>query len=189
MKNNMSAPMALPPSLSDRFGQFALPALHLWWRFFWRMSLLPIGFVLVIAAIAAIFQGFATGHGEFGFAGAFVGMGLFWLFFTPIMIIYGVWLMRRTIFLKPFLYHDAPHTFVVSRAGQPLSLPLPLESAMAIWWGVVWRTWVAVMVTMMAVFLLGPLHFFLQVAISYFAFLWFLATPYGSTRVTIKLLS
>jgi len=189
MENNLSVPQASASSLSDRFGQFAIPALHLWWRFFWRTLILPVAIVLAIATVALVSENLTAGHREFGFAGAFVGMGLFWLFFMPIMVVYGIWLMRRTILLKPFLYHGTPHTFVVSRQENPLSLPLPLESAMAIWWGVVWRAWVGMMVTMMAFFFLGPLHFFLQAGISYFAFLWLLAAPYGSTRITVRSLS
>ncbi|MHB8252380.1 MAG: hypothetical protein ACYDEV_01450 [Acidiferrobacter sp.] len=172
--------------LSDRFRQLAIPALHLWWRFLWRTLLLPVVIVLVVSLTVWISGTMAPGHRGLGFAGLIVGMGLLWFLLLPLWIVYSIWLIRRTLFLKPFRYHAALYTFVIDRLNDPLALPLPIESAMAIGWGILWRVWVGTMATMMALFFLGPLHFFLQVGVSYFAFLWLLTAPYGSTRITVK---
>ncbi len=171
--------------LSDRLGHFAVPALHLWWRFFWRVLLLPIAAALIISFVAALFGSMAPHHPLVGFMSAAMGLGLLWFLLVPITALYGIWLMRRTVFLKPFFYRNVPHIFVVTNHQLPLSLPLPLENALAIWWGVAWRAWFGAMITMMLLFFLGPLHIFLETAITYLAFLWLLADPYGHTRITI----
>ena len=54
MENDRPALESTPPSLTDRFGQYAIPALHLWWRFSWRILLLPIGIMFAISIIAMI---------------------------------------------------------------------------------------------------------------------------------------
>lgn len=178
-------PIAALP-LADRLGHFAVPALHLWWRFFWRVLLLPITATLIISFVAAVFDSIAPQHRFLGLASAAVGLGILWLLLAPILALYGIWLMRRTLFLKPFLYHNLPHTFVVTSHHLPLSLPLPLENALAIWWGVTWRAWFGTMIAMIALFFLGPLHIFLETAITYLAFLWLLGEPYGHTRITVE---
>lgn len=171
--------------LADRFGRSLVPALHLWWRLAWRLLVLPILVVMVIMIVALVSEEAARGSHEFGFAGAVVGMGLFWLFFIPLMVVYSIWLIRETVFVKPFLHQNIPHAFVVRYRAEMLPLPLSIESAVALWWGMTWRAWAGAVISMVVLFFLGPLHIFLQIGVGYFAILWLLAAPLGSTRITV----
>lgn len=173
------------PGLSERFRECAVPALHLWWRFSWRSLLLPIAIAIIIVLVATITGRMAPHHRDMSLLGAVVGLGLLWLLLIPAIIAYEVWLIRRSIFAKPFLHHDRPCLFVVTDRHTPLPLPLSIETALGIWWGIAWRSWLGMVVTMMLLFFLGPLHIFLQIAVSYFAFLWLMSTPYGSLRITV----
>ncbi len=180
---NDSEPVQAPLVL--RSGNMALPALHLWWRFTWRFSLFPLALALAVLTLGAL-----TGHllarpGSV-MAGTLMGAGLLWLLLIPLLILYSVWLMRAVIFRKPFLLRGAPHAFIIVSSTEPLSLPLPLEAALALWWGVAWRTWVVAFVAMVFLVFLGPLHIILQFLISYLAFLWLLSAPYGQTRILVR---
>lgn len=179
--------IAPPPGspLPDRLGHFAVPALHLCWRYFWRVLLLPIAVAFLISLGAFLFDSMSPHHRLVGFMSAAMGLGLLWFLLVPMSGLYGIWLMRRTVFQKPFLYRNLPHAFVVTYRHRPLSLPLPLENALAIWWGIAWRAWLGTAVAMMLLFFLGPLHLLLEMGIIYLAFLWFLADPYGHTRISI----
>ncbi len=172
-------------SLSERFRESAVPALHLWWRFSWRSLLLPVAVAIIIVLVALITGNTAPQHRDMSIFGAVVGLGLLWLLFIPIMIVYQVWLIRKSIFAKPFLHHGRPSLFVVTDRHTPLPLPLSLETALGIWWGIAWRAWIGMVVTMMLLFFLGPLHLFLQLAVSYFAFLWLISIPYGGLGITV----
>lgn len=172
-------------SLSKHFREFTIPALHLWWRFFWRSLLLPIVIATIIVLVAIISGSVAPQHRDVSMLGVVVGLGLLWLLLIPVIIAYGVWLMRRSVFAKPFLHHDQPCIFVVTDGHTPLPLPLSIETALGIWWGVVWRTWLGMVVTTMLLLFLGPIHVFLQIAVSYFAFLWLMSAPYGNLRITV----
>lgn len=178
------APLAAAP-LSDRLGYFALPAMHLWWRFTWRVLLLPIASILIVVFGSAVFGSMGPHYRLAGLMGAVMGLGLLWFLLVPLSALYGIWLMRQTVFLKPFLYRNIPYVFVVTSHYLPLTLPLPLENALAIWWGITWRAWLGTLVAMMLLFFLGPLHVFLEAAITYLSFLWVIADPYGHTRLTI----
>ena len=173
------------PGLSERFREYAVPALHLWWRFSWRSLLFPIAVAIIIALVALTTGNMMPQHRDMSLFGAVVGLGLLWLLFIPVMIVYQVWLIQRSIFAKPFLHRGRPSIFVVTDRHTPLPRPLSIETALAIWWGIAWRAWLGTVVTMMLLFFLGPLHVFLQVAVSYFAFLWLISAPYGGLRITI----
>lgn len=173
-------------TLSERVGQWFIPAIHLWWRFFWRIVLWPL-FLTLLIGLAAWFFGYITHPPHvLGITTLVVGMGFLWIFWVPIMVAYGVWLLRGPVFRKPFLYRNTPHVFVVRHGRTALGRPLPLEFAAALWWAVTWRAWVGTVTSMMLLFFLGPLHAFLQIGVSFGAFLWFLSFPYGSTRVSCE---
>lgn len=185
MEISQFSPAGPVSPLSGRFREFTIPALHLWWRFFWRSLLLPIAIAVIIVLVAIISGTVAPQHRDVSMLGAIVGLGLLWLLLIPVIIAYEVWLMRKSVFAKPFLHHDRPCIFVVTNGHAPLSLPLSIETALAIWWGIAWRTWFGMIITMMLLLFLGPIHAFIQIAVSYFAFLWLMSAPYGNLRVTV----
>ncbi|MHB1565868.1 MAG: hypothetical protein ACYCXG_03985 [Acidiferrobacter sp.] len=181
----------VPPfnPLTARFGRMAIPALHLWWRYAWRVFLALFAVLALAVSVALLLGMRIPAHGGAAWplmmGGAIAGLGLVWLLVILVGVVFGIWLFRATIFRATFLYHGQLCHFQVAHQGTAYTYPLPLEAMVALWWGSIWRTWVVMAATTMLLFFLGPLHLLIQLASGYVGFWWLLAVPYGNTHILV----
>lgn len=173
--------------LTERFRSMAIPALHLWWRYVWRVFL-ALFVVLLLAVSVAFSLGVrmpinAGTPWPLMMGGAIAGLGLVWLLVIFVGIGFGIWLFRGTIFRRPFFYQGQWYRFEVVHEKTVCRYPLAIETAAGLWWGSLWRTWVVMAAATLLFFFLGPLHLVIQLVGGYVGFWWLLAVPYGNTRI------
>lgn len=174
------------------------PALHLWWRFTWRILL----FSLLLGALAGVLRGWL------GFA-PFPGPGELRPGMTPsawqvggvllyglVLVLAGIWIFKAWLFTKPFEGKG------IGRVCFELNTPMGWRTATILWWAMTWRSFLlqfplSLLVAALGVFLApagaGPdgWRLFTEQAVvsassQYIAFVWMLARLYGRIRLAFS---
>ena len=152
------------------------PALHLWWRYTWRMGLVPIAVLLLMMFVGGVAIHVASAPGSHALrfwlllmgliAGSVIGLGqgllysatsgTVWGGLSPFLALYGVWLFRARVLRDPIRSGGQTLHFGVDYGNKALPGPLPMRRALVLWMGFFWR--MAVIGGVMAVLFrqLGP---------------------------------
>ena len=178
----------------------AYPALHLWWRYTWRMWL----FLFAVGSLLVIMGSLSLGESGMMFFAEMMKnhlyrrytpytimklMGIMTaliLIFFIAALFFGVWLFRSVLFKKSFIFNDKPERFSVSYDNTILNIPVSWNNALGLWWGVVWRGFVLGIIARLLFFWTGPLMMLINIAVSYLAFLWLLLYNFGKTKIIVS---
>ncbi len=178
----------------------AYPALHLWWRYTWRVWLfiLAIGSMLVIvvslslgksgmAFFAEMMKNHLYRYTPYPYNMKVMGImtALILIFFIAALF-FGIWLFRSELFKKSFVFNGISERFSVNYDNTILNIPVSWSIASRLWWGVVWRGFVLGIIARLLFFWTGPLMTLISFAVSYLAFLWLLLYNYGKTKIIIN---
>ena len=176
----------------------AYPALHLWWRYYWRIGLFlfVIGIILVIIGnIVLGLKGMAlfvkmikihplhTTPYDMKVLGTMLTLIL--IFFIAALF-FEIWLFRSALFKKSFIFNDKSERFLVNYDKTILNIPLAWSNASRLWWGVFWRGFVLSIIARLLFFWTGPLMILINIAVGYLAFLWLLLYNYGKTKIIVS---
>jgi len=131
------------------------PALHLWWRYTWRMGLVPIAILLLMMFVGGVAIHVASAPGSHALRfwlllmGLMAGAGLallhgvtssvLWIALSPFLALYGIWLFRARIFSDPVRRRGQTLRFEIHHGTNTLAGPLPLRRALVLWMGLFWR--------------------------------------------------
>jgi hypothetical protein len=173
------------------------PALHLWWRYTWKLWLFMV-FIGIILLIASKFI-FGTKRG--GIFAEILKNHLrhlpmhdvktallmpFLLIFFIAMFVFGVWLFKGSIFKKSFYYDGGESNFFIEHSGNILNMPLTWNIAISLWWGMFWRSLILNILARLLFFWTGGLIFLIEILGSYLSFLWLLSYSYGKTKIIVS---
>ncbi len=179
----------------------AYPALHLWWRYYWRIGL----FLFVIGIIFVIIGNFILGINgmmffvkmiktppshiaPYGMKVLSVILALIFIFFIAALL-FEIWLFRSALFKKSFVFNGKSERFSVNYDNTVLNTPLAWGNASRLWWGVFWRGFVLSIIAHLLFFWMGPLMILINIAVGYLAFLWLLSYNYGKSKITVSALT
>ena len=131
-----------------------IPALHLWWRYTWRMALIPLVillfgtfslaiFVMILAHVAPyVIEFFAlllVIGGRYGTVSPPSLFSAMWVLLAPFLAIYGIWLFQDRLLSEPFQYRGQFWSFRIVEGSTALTYPLAGKTAFALWWAFLWR--------------------------------------------------
>jgi len=173
------------------------PALHLWWRYTWRIWLFML-FVSIILLIAAeyllgktwdsIFAEMLKNHMRhftpYDMTIALIIPSFIFIFFIALFV-FGVWLFKAIIFKKSFYYKGGESNFSIEHSGNILNMPLTWNIAIRLWWGMLWRSFLLNLAARLLFFWSGNFIFILEIFGSYLSFLWLLSYNYGKTKIIV----
>lgn len=176
----------------------AYPALHLWWRYYWRIGLFlfVIGIIFVIAGnivlgingmmfFVKMIKTYPSHITSYDMKVLGVILMLILIFFIAALF-FEIWLFRSVLFKKNFVFNDKPEIFLVNYDNKILNIPLAWSDASRLWWGVFWRGFVLGIIAHLLFFWTGTLMILINIAVSYLAFLWLLSYNYGKTKIIIS---
>jgi len=178
------------------------PALHLWWRYTWRIWLfsLFVGIIQLIAAeyllgktggvifaemLKTLYTSYTSLHGvryENSTDNTIASFNS--LFFYPV-IVFSLWLFKAIIFKKSFYYEGKESSFSIEHSGNILNMPLTWNIAIRLWWGMFWRSAIFSLAAKLLFFWYGNFIFIVEIFGSYLSFLWLLSYNYGKTKIIV----
>ncbi len=181
----------------ENIKKFVYPALHLWWRYTWKLWLFMV-FIGTILLIAGQFI-FGTKRG-YTFAeilknhfrhlpmhdAKIMLLIPFLLIFFISMFVFGVWLFKANIFKKSFYYNGGESNFSIEHSGNILNMPLTWNIAIRLWWGIFWRSFLLNFLARLLFFWTGGFIYILEIFGSYLSFLWILSYNYGKTKIIVS---
>jgi len=175
------------------------PALHLWWRYTWRIWLfdLFVGIILLIAAEYllgktwdSIFAEMLKNHMRHFIPFTPIDMTIalipsfFFIFFIALFV-FSLWLFKAIIFKKSFYYEGKESSFSIEHSGNILNMPLTWNIAIRLWWGMFWRSAIFSLAAKLLFFWYGNFIFIVEIFGSYLSFLWLLSYNYGKTKIIV----
>ena len=182
----------------ENIKKFIYPALHLWWRYTWKLWLFMvfIGIILLIAGelmlgkkrgiiFAEMLKNHLRHFTPYDMKIALIIPSLLLIFFI-VMFVFGVWLFKVSIFKKSFYYDGGESNFSIEHSGNILDMPLTWNSGIRLWWGMFWRSFLLNMTIRLLFFWTGSFIFIMEIFGSYLSFLWLLSYNYGKTKIIIS---
>ncbi|MHB1636435.1 hypothetical protein [Acidiferrobacter thiooxydans] len=181
-----------------------IPALHLWWRYTWRMALIPLVillfgtfslaiFVMILAHVAPyVIEFFAlllVIGGRYGTVSPPSLFSAMWVLLAPFLAIYGIWLFQDRLLSEPFQYRGQFWSFRIVEGSTALTYPLAGKTAFALWWAFLWRMFFTSVVAALVLLMVAPsLHFpmwslLVHLLGGYFSLWWLLKIPYKNMAV------
>ncbi len=182
----------------ENIKKYAYPALHLWWRYTWKLWLFTvfIGIILLIAGEFILVPKkddiFAETiknnlrHLTMHEVKTLLIVMPFILIFFIAMFVFSVWLFKASIFKKSFYYDGGESKFYIEHTGNILNMPLTWNIAIRLWWGFFWRAFLFNFSARLLFFWTGGLISLIEIFGSYLSFLWLLSYNYGKTKIIVS---